>query len=154
MPPMALASVAAGADGLLMEMHPDPNKAMSDGAQSLYPEQLEADRTVAAAGSGGWTDCRLGHDRTDSYRRYGLIGASIGLALREAGYKGQIHGFDESLNELELALSERVIDDFAFGVGPTLEIARSADVIVLAVPCWRCWTGCSGWLLCLGHISW
>jgi len=40
-PPMAMASVAAGADGLLMEMHPDPNKAMSDGAQSLFPEQLE-----------------------------------------------------------------------------------------------------------------
>jgi 3-deoxy-7-phosphoheptulonate synthase len=40
-PPMALASVAAGADGLLMEMHPNPDKAMSDGAQSLYPEQLE-----------------------------------------------------------------------------------------------------------------
>ncbi len=40
-PPMALASVAAGADGLLMEMHPNPDKAMSDGAQSLHPEQLE-----------------------------------------------------------------------------------------------------------------
>src|SRR5579871_3461904 len=40
-PPMALASVAAGADGLLMEMHPNPDKAMSDGAQSMYPEQLE-----------------------------------------------------------------------------------------------------------------
>jgi len=39
--PMALASVAAGADGLLVEMHPNPDKAMSDGAQSLYPEQLE-----------------------------------------------------------------------------------------------------------------
>ena len=39
--PMALASVAAGADGLLMEMHPNPDKAMSDGAQSLYPDQLE-----------------------------------------------------------------------------------------------------------------
>ena len=39
-PPMALASVAAGADGLLMEMHPNPDKAMSDGAQSLYPAQL------------------------------------------------------------------------------------------------------------------
>ncbi len=38
--PMALASVAAGADGLLMEMHPNPDKAMSDGAQSLYPDQL------------------------------------------------------------------------------------------------------------------
>ena len=41
-PPLALASVAAGADGLLMEMHPNPDKAMSDGAQSLHPEQLEA----------------------------------------------------------------------------------------------------------------
>ena len=30
-----------GADGLLMEMHPNPDKAMSDGAQSLYPEQLK-----------------------------------------------------------------------------------------------------------------
>jgi 3-deoxy-7-phosphoheptulonate synthase len=40
-PALALASVAAGADGLLMEMHPDPTKAMSDGAQSLFPEQLE-----------------------------------------------------------------------------------------------------------------
>jgi len=41
-PAMALASVAAGADGLLMEMHPNPDKAMSDGAQSLFPNQLEA----------------------------------------------------------------------------------------------------------------
>jgi 3-deoxy-7-phosphoheptulonate synthase len=39
-PVMALAAVAAGADGLLMEMHPNPDKAMSDGAQSLYPQQL------------------------------------------------------------------------------------------------------------------
>jgi 3-deoxy-7-phosphoheptulonate synthase len=34
-PAMALASLAAGADGLLIEMHPDPDHAMSDGAQSL-----------------------------------------------------------------------------------------------------------------------
>ncbi len=40
-PAMAMASVAAGADGLLMEMHPNPDKAMSDGAQSLHPAQLE-----------------------------------------------------------------------------------------------------------------
>jgi len=40
-PAMAMASVAAGADGLLMEMHPNPDKAFSDGAQSLFPEQLE-----------------------------------------------------------------------------------------------------------------
>jgi 3-deoxy-7-phosphoheptulonate synthase len=34
-PPMALASLAAGADGLLIEVHPDPDRAMSDGAQTL-----------------------------------------------------------------------------------------------------------------------
>jgi 3-deoxy-7-phosphoheptulonate synthase len=40
-PPMACAAVAAGADGLLMEVHHDPDRAMSDGAQSLYPVQYE-----------------------------------------------------------------------------------------------------------------
>jgi 3-deoxy-7-phosphoheptulonate synthase len=39
-PPMARASVAAGADVLLMEVHHDPDRAFSDGAQSLYPEQF------------------------------------------------------------------------------------------------------------------
>ncbi len=38
--PMARAAVAAGADGLLVEVHPDPDRALSDGAQSLRPEQL------------------------------------------------------------------------------------------------------------------
>jgi len=38
-PAMARASVAAGADGLLMEVHHDPDHALSDGAQSLYPNQ-------------------------------------------------------------------------------------------------------------------
>jgi 3-deoxy-7-phosphoheptulonate synthase len=60
-PPMALATIAAGGDGLLMEMHPNPDKAMSDGAQSLFPDQLTqlveklrrlapiVDRTIAPA---------------------------------------------------------------------------------------------------------
>ncbi len=38
--PMALAAAAAGADGLLLEVHHDPPAALSDGAQSLYPEQF------------------------------------------------------------------------------------------------------------------
>src|SRR6266481_7158089 len=38
--PMACASVAAGADALLIEVHPDPDHALSDGAQSLFPEQF------------------------------------------------------------------------------------------------------------------
>jgi 3-deoxy-7-phosphoheptulonate synthase len=39
--PMARAAVAAGADGLLIEVHCDPDHARSDGAQSLWPEQFE-----------------------------------------------------------------------------------------------------------------
>jgi 3-deoxy-7-phosphoheptulonate synthase len=39
--PMARAAVAAGADGLLVEVHPDPDRALSDGAQSLWPDQFE-----------------------------------------------------------------------------------------------------------------
>ena len=47
--PMGRAAIAAGADGLIVEMHPDPDRAMSDGGQSLYPEQLA--RLVREAGT-------------------------------------------------------------------------------------------------------
>src|SRR5688500_2287750 len=38
--PMARAAVAAGADGILVEVHPSPDRARSDGAQSLYPDHF------------------------------------------------------------------------------------------------------------------
>jgi 3-deoxy-7-phosphoheptulonate synthase len=38
--PMARAALAAGCDALLIEVHPDPEKALSDGPQSLYPDQF------------------------------------------------------------------------------------------------------------------
>jgi len=38
--PMARAAIAAGTDGLLVEVHNDPERALSDGAQSLYPQQF------------------------------------------------------------------------------------------------------------------
>jgi 3-deoxy-7-phosphoheptulonate synthase len=41
-PAMARAAVAAGADGLLVEVHSDPDKALSDGPQSLFPDQFQA----------------------------------------------------------------------------------------------------------------
>ena len=40
-PPMGLAAIAAGADGIIVEVHCEPDKAFSDGAQTLYPEQFE-----------------------------------------------------------------------------------------------------------------
>ena len=41
-PPMALASQAIGADGIMVEVHPDPDNALSDGPQSLHLEQYQA----------------------------------------------------------------------------------------------------------------
>ena len=41
-PPMSMAAVAAGADALILEVHPDPESAMSDGDQSLKPERFAA----------------------------------------------------------------------------------------------------------------
>ena len=38
---MALAAIAAGADGLMVEVHNDPAKALCDGPQSLTPEQFD-----------------------------------------------------------------------------------------------------------------
>ena len=40
-PPMSRAGIAAGADGLILEVHPDPNQALCDGKQSITPEQLQ-----------------------------------------------------------------------------------------------------------------
>lgn len=64
----------------------------------------------------------------------GLIGASVGLALRSAGFVGRIDGYD--LSSLELAAAEQMgaIDGKAASREAALEIARVADVVVLAVP--------------------
>jgi 3-deoxy-7-phosphoheptulonate synthase len=50
--PMALAAIAAGASGLIVEVHPNPDRALSDGYQSLYPDQFAelADECRALAG--------------------------------------------------------------------------------------------------------
>jgi len=40
--PLSRAAVAVGADGLIIEVHPDPDKALSDGSQSLYPDQFDS----------------------------------------------------------------------------------------------------------------
>jgi prephenate dehydrogenase len=64
----------------------------------------------------------------------GLIGASIGLGLRAAGFTGRIDGWDQSTLELGAAQEMGAIDGGAESQWGTLELARKADVIVLAVP--------------------
>ncbi len=52
-PAMARATVAAGGDGLLIEVHPNPDKALSDGAQSMFPDKfaelMDSLRIIASA---------------------------------------------------------------------------------------------------------
>jgi prephenate dehydrogenase len=64
----------------------------------------------------------------------GLIGASTGLALRAAGFPGEILGFDASAAELATAQSSGAIDTFARSRAEAIEIARTADLILLATP--------------------
>jgi 3-deoxy-7-phosphoheptulonate synthase len=63
--PLSRAAIAVGADGLIVEVHPDPDRALSDGVQSLYPEQFDdlmvqirqiapvVNRTIPAIGAQG-----------------------------------------------------------------------------------------------------
>ena len=64
----------------------------------------------------------------------GLIGASTGLALRAAGFAGRIDGWDTSSLEMAGAVQMGAIDGRAAHRENALELARLADVIVLAVP--------------------
>jgi prephenate dehydrogenase len=64
----------------------------------------------------------------------GLIGASTGLALRGAGFAGRIDGWDSSSLEMAAAVQMGAIDGRASNRDDALELARLADVIVLAVP--------------------
>ena len=59
---LALAGVAAGADGLMIEVHPSPDQALSDGAQSLTFDQFAelTPRIAAVAGAVGGSLCATG----------------------------------------------------------------------------------------------
>ena len=74
--PMARAALAAGADGIIVEMHPRPDNALSDGAQSLYPEQLaslveELKRVAAAIGRSVAKPAVRAHDGSQAEVRAG-----------------------------------------------------------------------------------
>jgi len=64
----------------------------------------------------------------------GLIGASIGLALRAAGFAGRIDGWDQSALELSAAQEMGALDNAIENQLEALQLARDAQVVVLAVP--------------------
>jgi 3-deoxy-7-phosphoheptulonate synthase len=90
--PMARAAVAAGADGLMIEVHPDPDRALSDGAQSLYPGQfgqLMRDIYVIAPVVGK----QLDFDYLDKARAVDLLEAADGGKEQSAAFLGEIGSY-------------------------------------------------------------
>jgi 3-deoxy-7-phosphoheptulonate synthase len=90
--PMARAAVAAGADGLMIEVHHDPERAMSDGAQSLYPAQfgqLMRDIYVIAPVVGK----QLDFDYLEKAKAVGHLEAAEGGKGQTAAFLGEIGSY-------------------------------------------------------------
>jgi len=118
-PPMARAAVAAGADGLLIEVHNDPDHALSDGAQSLEPATFHAvdgracgsslQRLAAASPDHAGRAPHLARN----YSRTGLIGGSFALALRKYTTETHISGWDRPMSFTKREVAARLMNLFA-----------------------------------------
>ena len=64
----------------------------------------------------------------------GLLGASTGLALRAAGFSGTLCGWDKDAAQLRTALERNALDKAAADIGEAIQLARSADLILLSGP--------------------
>ncbi len=90
--PMARAAIAAGADGLMIEVHHDPDNALSDGAQSLYPKQfgrLMRNIYVIAPVVGK----QLDFEYLDKARAVDHLRKAKGEGDRRAGFLGEMGTF-------------------------------------------------------------
>jgi len=90
--PMARAAVAAGADGLMIEVHHDPDKALSDGAQSLYPKQfgrLMRNIYVIAPVVGKQVDFTY----LDKAKAVDRLKKTNGKGIEQAGFLGEMGTF-------------------------------------------------------------
>lgn len=90
--PMARAAIAAGADGLMIEVHHNPDEALSDGPQSLYPKQfgqLTRDLYVIAPVVGK----QLDFDYLDKAAAVDHLGQVNGTGTQRAAFLGEIGTF-------------------------------------------------------------
>ncbi len=90
--PMARAAIAAGADGLMIEVHHDPDQALSDGPQSLYPKQfgqLTRDLYVIAPVVGK----QLDFDYLDKAKAVDHLSKTNGTGMQKAAFLGEIGTF-------------------------------------------------------------
>jgi len=142
--PMARAAVAAGADGIIVEVHPTPETALCDGAQSLtipgFRELMADLRIIAPAVRRHFSAPQPTLRKTQAQPLFaracvvgvGLIGGSLALALRESGVVGRCVGVDrpEALDGIRAA---GVVDEVV-PVDRLGEALAQANLVVLAAP--------------------
>ena len=157
--PMARAAVAAGADGLIIEVHCDPDNALSDGAQSMFPAQFDrlmAELRIIAPGhrphhlprtgdaSGMWSkrlpiDCRLTMDEwrlpTAIFGRIGIVGVGlIGGSLAFAVRRVVSRRGGDRIDRDDVTLVARQLGAPITVGSSDLAALAEADLIVLAAP--------------------
>ena len=126
--PLSLAAAAAGADGIIVEVHPDPEQAICDGPQQLYSDDFAryADQVRAAAAVAGKAVAR--GRLIVTVVGVGLVGGSIGLAARER-LGATVRGVDPRAGRAPLARGavDSAHEDLA-------EALDGADAAFVAVP--------------------
>ncbi len=121
--PMARAAVAAGADGLIIEVHCDPDHALSDGAQSMFPAQFDrlmAELRIIAPGD--WTQHL---PRTGGATRMG----PVDVARRSSGQDSSARSVVLAAKRKWPSIQTRTIDR-----AESLDVISKADLVVLATP--------------------
>ena len=132
--PLAKAAIAAGADGLMIEVHNDPQHALSDGQQSVKPELFEYNNEKSKSFSENGRKKSLIIKTNGGIMRIvivglGVIGGGYAMALKEAGYT-EVYGIDKNIETLKKAKALGIIKE---GYEDGKEIIQDADLIVLAV---------------------
>jgi 3-deoxy-7-phosphoheptulonate synthase len=129
--PMSRAAIAAGADGLMIEVHHEPDKALSDGAQSLYPQQfgqLMRDLYVIAPVVGkqidfSYLDKAKAVDRLSKAKGTGKQRAAFLGEMGTFSHKACEQYFGEKVEPVPIASFRKIFesvkgDDVDFGVLP------------------------------------
>ena len=137
--PLSLAAAAAGADGIIVEIHPSPEDAVCDGPQALYADDFAAylrklEAAAELAGKQFTTVCDAAHaasrvlPRRDRVRiavlGVGLIGGSIGLAAREYVEDAEVVGFGRDPERLRMAVERGAIHRAAASMDEAVEGAQ------------------------------
>ena len=130
--PLSLAAAAAGADGIIVEVHPCPEEAVCDGPQALYADDFAAylRKLEAAAELAGKHFSTVVTMRI-AVLGVGLMGGSIGLAAREHVEGAEVVGFGRDPERLRSALERGAIDRAA---GSIEEAVEGAELCFVCAP--------------------